>query len=553
ACMMMTRSRIVAATTADATTLLNSNPMVIVHKQTQSQSHHILRSKKRSPIYSPVTSGRRSRSQAVKRTCNKNDNVGGTDLFVLSKSTTRSHSSSSNSSSSSGSSSSRSSSSSSTLSLLSSSSSSTSSTSLVTEEFSKLQINTNTDSSSSSKSTIVIPLTQEIDRLPQPGSLDAYRSNKNSVNLCLHGYSYEYVTTMKYKKIKWRCKEIRRVAKCGSKIYTGSNLGTDKMPVYQYIDELVQAALNDDAYQKYFPGIASEVLLEQLKNFVQDPTNRPEKDGIANGILFKKENGRQIDSTRRYYLVKEKNLNEFNLYVKITKGRNLGLYRVYNYEQEVEKLMQFGFNELKYNGQLPIVADYTNYDVTKLRARKQTRKRPLATVAATTITSTASSSCADGYIPTTPAKTLSTTTKTISYGNKRRKNKDILTATTRSAPVQDRLRVRTKEHAVATSPSSPLPQLAIATKPMQPKTVVSVAKKRGRVFEHEENDENGGDTPPMLELMSGGSATLSDNMDTDNIRTDNRSTDNIRRDEEWIIGGIFRLVSFNLFILIVIK
>ncbi|CAF4072860.1 unnamed protein product, partial [Rotaria magnacalcarata] len=42
-------------------------------------------------------------------------------------------------------------------------------------------------------------------------------------------------------------------------------------------------------------------------------------------------------------------------------------------------------------------------------------------------------------------------------------------------------------------------------------------------------------------LMSGGSATLSDNMDTDNIRTDNRSTDNIRRDEEWIIGGIFRL------------
>ncbi|CAF3868505.1 unnamed protein product [Rotaria magnacalcarata] len=41
--------------------------------------------------------------------------------------------------------------------------------------------------------------------------------------------------------------------------------------------------------------------------------------------------------------------------------------------------------------------------------------------------------------------------------------------------------------------------------------------------------------------MSGGSATLSDNMDTDNIRTDNRSTDNIRRDEEWIIGGIFRL------------
>ncbi|CAF4802321.1 unnamed protein product [Rotaria magnacalcarata] len=303
---------------------------------------------------------------------------------------------------------------------------------------------------------------------------------------------------------------------------------------YNSYDELVQAALNDDAYQKYFPGIASEVLLEQLKNFVQDPTNRPEKDGIANGILFKKENGRQIDSTRRYYLVKEKNLNEFNLYVKITKGRNLGLYRVYNYEQEVEKLMQFGFNELKYNGERcefisrllhsTIVATRNclkiDYDVTKLRARKQTRKRPLATVAATTITSTASSSCADGYIPTTPAKTLSTTTTTISYGNKRRKNKDILTATTRSTPVQDCLRVRTKEHAVATSPSSPLPQLAIATKPMQPKTVVSVAKKRGRVFEHEENDENGGDTPPMLDTTTStnGKAMKAKNRGTTNKR-----------------------------------
>lgn len=80
--MMITRSRIVAATAADAATLLNYNPMVIVNKQTQSQSHHIVRSKKRSPFYSPVTSGRRSRSQAVKRTCNKNHNVNGKDIFV---------------------------------------------------------------------------------------------------------------------------------------------------------------------------------------------------------------------------------------------------------------------------------------------------------------------------------------------------------------------------------------------------------------------------------------------------------------------------------------
>ena len=34
---------------------------------------------------------------------------------------------------------------------------------------------------------------------------------------------------------------------------------------------------------------------------------------------------------------------------------------------------------------------------------------------------------------------------------------------------------------------------------MQPETVVSVAKKRGRISEHEENDENSGYTPVMLE------------------------------------------------------
>jgi hypothetical protein len=229
-----------------------------------------------------------------------------------------------------------------------------------------------------------------------------------------------------------------------------------------------------------------------------------------------------------------------------------GYYRVYNHEQEVEKLIQFSLNELKYNKQLPIVADYTSfalhqkfyvsrercefisrllnanivatknclkkdYDVTKLGARQQTHKRPVATVAATTITSTASSSCPDGHsiddedsvntdpqqsfsiVPTTRAKILSTATKAISDGNKKRKNKDRLTATTRSTPIQNRLRVRTKDNAVATSPSSLLPQPVVATKPMQPKTVVSIATKRGRVLEHEENDENSGDTPAILE------------------------------------------------------
>jgi len=34
---------------------------------------------------------------------------------------------------------------------------------------------------------------------------------------------------------------------------------------FLFLDELVQGALNDDAYQKYFAGIDSEVLLENFR------------------------------------------------------------------------------------------------------------------------------------------------------------------------------------------------------------------------------------------------------------------------------------------------
>lgn len=94
-------------------------------------------------------------------------------------------------------------------------------------------------------------------------------------------------------------------------------------------DELVQGALDDDCYQTIYPSIASEILLENLLDFVRDITNRPTESGIDHATLYKKPNGRQIDSSRRYYVVKESDSNEFNLYVKITKGRNLGKSLVY--------------------------------------------------------------------------------------------------------------------------------------------------------------------------------------------------------------------------------
>ncbi|CAF3219190.1 unnamed protein product [Rotaria sp. Silwood2] len=207
---------------------------------------------------------------------------------------------------------------------------------------------------------------------------------------------------------------------------------------------MVQGALDDDCYQKFYPGIVSELLLENLIKLVQDTNNRPTKDGAHHGTLYTKPNGQQIDSSHRYYLMKEPNLTEFNLYVRIRKERNVGkvsyllfylfgvhyelgkleqvsYYRIYTNKAEVKILVGYGLNYLKQPATLPIVADYLqftkdskyliarercefisrllnnnvaatrnsskiNYDVTKLGTRQQQpQKRPKAHVATATV------------------------------------------------------------------------------------------------------------------------------------------------------------------------
>ncbi|CAF4772488.1 unnamed protein product, partial [Rotaria sp. Silwood2] len=71
-------------------------------------------------------------------------------------------------------------------------------------------------------------------------------------------------------------------------------------------------------------------------------------------------------------------------------------------------------------------------------------------------------------------------------------------ATTRLTPMPDRLRVRTNGNAAASSTSS-LSQPAVASRLIKSKTRVSVAKKRGRISENEENDENNDDTSVLHE------------------------------------------------------
>ncbi|CAF2510414.1 unnamed protein product [Rotaria sp. Silwood2] len=142
---------------------------------------------------------------------------------------------------------------------------------------------------------------------------------------------------------------------------------------------MVRGALNDDFYQKVYPGIASEILLENLIKFVQDINNRSTKDGVENGTLYKKVNGRQIDSSRRYYLVKEPNLNEFNLYAKITKGRNL-------------ERCEFISRLLNNNVAVARESSNVDYDVTKLGTRQKETQKCSKETAATTVSSSTSTS-----------------------------------------------------------------------------------------------------------------------------------------------------------------
>ncbi|CAF3686531.1 unnamed protein product [Rotaria sp. Silwood1] len=93
-----------------------------------------------------------------------------------------------------------------------------------------------------------------------------------------------------------------------------------------------------------------------------------------------------------------------------------------------------------------------DYDVTTLGARQQTQKRTLATVLATTITSTAS------FLSSNRHSTGSE--DSVNIGSQQ---SSLTAATTRLTPMPDRLRS-------------------------------FVAKKRGRISENEENDENSNDT-----------------------------------------------------------
>ncbi|CAF1476102.1 unnamed protein product [Rotaria sp. Silwood1] len=199
---------------------------------------------KRTPSLSSHNPIHRSRSKLPKKVL-RNNNVSKTISFTDCKTITRTRSSSSNSSSASSIRSSRSSSSSSytdsscsssdssTISSSSSGSDSPQSTTIssIIENIANLEIN----NSNNFFSSISTSFSQQSMHLPQAGPISVYKSSKGGDFLCLHGYIYQIDRRM-INKIKWKCQQSRKKIRCGTKIYTTENVGTDEIPAYKYIE-----------------------------------------------------------------------------------------------------------------------------------------------------------------------------------------------------------------------------------------------------------------------------------------------------------------------------
>jgi hypothetical protein len=85
------------------------------------------------------------------------------------------------------------------------------------------------------------------------------------------------------------------------------------------LDDIVEGAMDDPKFAKMYPMITNNNLLEELIRFIASPPKKIKDVGVANGVLFKKENGRQVSGSHRYLGVLEE-YGTYNLYKKFKGG-----------------------------------------------------------------------------------------------------------------------------------------------------------------------------------------------------------------------------------------
>lgn len=85
------------------------------------------------------------------------------------------------------------------------------------------------------------------------------------------------------------------------------------------LDDIVASAMDDPKFAKMYPIITNQNLLQELIRFIESPPKKIKGIGIANGEVFKKDNGRQISGSHRYWGVLEVD-GTYNLYKKFKGG-----------------------------------------------------------------------------------------------------------------------------------------------------------------------------------------------------------------------------------------
>ncbi|CAF3806291.1 unnamed protein product [Adineta steineri] len=78
-------------------------------------------------------------------------------------------------------------------------------------------------------------------------------------------------------------------------------------------------AMDDPKFAKLYPIITNQNLLEELMKFIELPPKKIKGVGIANGVIFEKQNGRQISGSNRYVEVLEAD-GTYNIYKQFKCG-----------------------------------------------------------------------------------------------------------------------------------------------------------------------------------------------------------------------------------------
>ncbi|CAF4904050.1 unnamed protein product [Rotaria sp. Silwood1] len=144
-------------------------------------------------------------------------------------------------------------------------------------------------------------------------------------------------------------------------------VGTKYVPDsgYTSFDNIIENAMDDPKFDKIYPVITNQNLLEELIRFIELPPKKIKGVGVANGEIFKKENGRQISGSHRYLGVLEED-GTYNIYKKIKGGPLDGqTWLILRVQDECYRMTKFILEYAKTMGDMPRIRDVEDYFTNK--------------------------------------------------------------------------------------------------------------------------------------------------------------------------------------------